>query len=266
MNDEIFIVLPSNVKPTGNTINLVSEFRTPLPNALELDKSSWFVALTEISYPHSWKRIFTGNQCDYKVAIADLQNETSEIKYPCSEKIKKKDFSTIMSLLESLNKYKPKGFQGSFSKDDNEHIVISLKEGEAIQMKKSLSDVLGFYQEKYFHTAGIMDKNDFYHITSEMKPDFDLNTHNIFVYSNLVNPYLVGDTEVPLLRNVPVKKHNYNEYVSKSFEIPYYLPISANFFQYIDIKITDDLGENIKFEWGKVIVHLHLKKKVNSTL
>lgn len=265
MEDEMYVVLPSNVNSYTSIPNKTSEFITLLPVPLQLDRS-WSVALTEISYPHSFKDGIHGINCDYKVGIANLETEEPAVIYDaCSQKGYDKTFYNFKDLIESLNENKPLLFKGWFIIDDTKRIKIILYEGESIQLSKELSDILGFKKEKYFHVHGVrkLDKKKVfsYEILSEMKPDIRMNTNNLFIYCNLVEPYLVGDRKLNLLRTVPVEHNTNEQYVSKAFEMPRYLRLSSEYFQSIEIKITNSLGENIQFEWGKVILSLHFKRK-----
>lgn len=100
-----------------------------------------------------------------------------------------------------------------------------------------------------------------YSVTAVRGPDMRLTCYNIFIYSNLVRETLVGNVMVPILRAVPVDKEMDGKYVGLSFDRLHYRPIAGNFFEYIDIKLTNDMGENLKFTWGKVVVTISLRKR-----
>ena len=80
-----------------------------------------------------------------------------------------------------------------------------------------------------------------------------------FCYS-IVDDCVVGNTVAPLLRTVLVEG-NYGDFVQKTYIHPHYLPISYNRINDIEISLRDDLGNLIPFEFGKVLVKLHFRRK-----
>ena len=82
----------------------------------------------------------------------------------------------------------------------------------------------------------------------------------MYVYCDIVEPRVVGDTTVQLLRVVPVEgKHG--EVVCKTYENVHYIPLQRKQFQTLEIYIRDDRGQRVPFECGKSIVTLHFKRK-----
>ena len=51
-------------------------------------------------------------------------------------------------------------------------------------------------------------------------------------------------------------------YVTESFEQLRYMPLARNFIEQIEIRLVDESGENIRFEWGKVLITVHFRRKV----
>lgn len=100
---------------------------------------------------------------------------------------------------------------------------------------------------------------DFVRIVAETVGDITISNYNIFVYSNLVRETLVGDQEVRLLRTVPLDESNNSKTVCNSFTKLRYHPITASVFEHVDIQLTDDTGQQLKFKRGKVIVTLHIR-------
>ena len=105
-----------------------------------------------------------------------------------------------------------------------------------------------------------------FRVTAGRLPDLHAAMYNLYVYCNLVQESLVGDRMVKLLRTVPVQPQDRGKYKFETFQRVHYLPLSSSFFQYIEIMIADDTGEAVRFEWGKVIVTLHLRPRKSRTL
>ena len=200
-----------------------------------------------------------------------------------------KDLFTPGEIIKFLNDIRPDILKGSFNftkydpKRTQKRVSIVLREGESIFFSPSLQTLLGFddpWVSRYSNSERIellnpesaispqdtpsKDKNPSnqrFKIIAPKRADFNESKYNIFVYCNLVENTIVGDTQVPLLRSIAVDEDNQNKYVSQHFQDLRYIPLSSNFFQYIEIKITDDYGELINFEYGKVVVTLHLRRR-----
>ena len=84
--------------------------------------------------------------------------------------------------------------------------------------------------------------------------------HSLQVYCDLVEPRVVGDVLVPLLRIVPVKG-SHGDTVSKSYENVHYVPLSRKTFQTVEIDIRDHAGDIVPFERGTLNVTLHFRRR-----
>lgn len=90
--------------------------------------------------------------------------------------------------------------------------------------------------------------------------DLRMGFEVFYVYCDLVELQMVGNSLVPLLRVVNVEgKHN--DIVLKSYENPNYLPVSKREFDSIEINIKDNTNHSIQFLGGQVIVKLHFRKR-----
>ena len=86
--------------------------------------------------------------------------------------------------------------------------------------------------------------------------------YSLYVYSNVCEYSLVGDTQVPLLRSVPLKSSTkFGDVESTVFMNPMYIPVNKTFIDNIEIDIRDDAGEEIPFEEGRTVVVLHFRHK-----
>lgn len=82
---------------------------------------------------------------------------------------------------------------------------------------------------------------------------------SLFVYCDIVQPQVVGNTFEPLLRTVGVSSEAlFGENVTEIFESPYYLPLSRTSFQEVTVNLRNDLGESPSFNFGRVTVTLHI--------
>ena len=87
--------------------------------------------------------------------------------------------------------------------------------------------------------------------------------HLMYVYSDIVCPYLVGDVRTPLLR-VVVPKGGHNEMISQTFNTLYYVPVARRDFDTIQIHINNELGSATTFSDGKSLAVLHFRRSHES--
>ena len=116
-----------------------------------------------------------------------------------------------------------------------------------------LSDILGFNN-----------------ITSDADPSITLPANSVvdlrrglesfYVYSSMVEPLVVGDKIVQLLRIVPITGQH-GEMVTTRFEHVQYILVMSREFGTIEKEIRDDTGRPVPFERGKVTVTLHFRRR-----
>ncbi|MCP3667610.1 MAG: hypothetical protein GY696_34810 [Gammaproteobacteria bacterium] len=135
-----------------------------------------------------------------------------------------------------------------------------------LAMSWELAYILGFKKastatkRKEVILSAVTRKNAMWTIRAESYPHLDAGRGLMYIYSDLVQPQLVGDVYAPLLRVVQARG-TYGDVISEDFISPDYLPLAQNTVTSIRFRVTDGLGEDIPFEDGTLIVKLHLKKR-----
>ena len=122
-----------------------------------------------------------------------------------------------------------------------------------VQFSTDLAHILGFSpMTKY-------SSNNRYLALGETRADIRSNRpyKTVYVYTNIIDPVVVGDTKVRLLRTVEASG---DEVVHRVFSSPVYLPLQTKNFDSVDINITSDTGQLMPFLSGKSTVTLHFKK------
>ena len=91
--------------------------------------------------------------------------------------------------------------------------------------------------------------------------ELNAGCHSLFIYSNIVEHSFVGDSFAQLLRisEVP-NNYKFGEQVELNYDQPHYIPLQTTSFDTIQVDVKDDTGDNIPFEFGRVIVKLKFKK------
>ena len=93
--------------------------------------------------------------------------------------------------------------------------------------------------------------------------DMNQGVESLYVYSSVVEPRIVGNSFMPLLRIVPITgKHG--DMVSKQFDHIHYVPLMTKTFGTVEVDIRDDTGRSVPIEQGKVTVTLHFRRRKNS--
>ena len=83
--------------------------------------------------------------------------------------------------------------------------------------------------------------------------------NEIYVYTDIIDIVLVGNTQAPLLGYFPVQS-KWGSTSYWNFNPPYYVKVKENTIRTISIKLCDKTGETIKFESGTVICRLNFRR------
>jgi len=128
-----------------------------------------------------------------------------------------------------------------------------------LRFSHNLRTLLGFSSDRFTASGNLIGNKI---------ADINEGFHSIHVYCDLLEPRVVGDVFAPLLSVIPIQGYN-GDYIHQRYENIHYHPLlTKNLKNFCEIRITlrDDPGEKVKFESGKVIVTLHLRKKKLSDL
>ena len=82
---------------------------------------------------------------------------------------------------------------------------------------------------------------------SDWVADLRKGLNSLYMYYPLMEPRMVGDAQVPLLRIVPVEGRD-GEMITRVFDPIQYCPLLQRRFQTVDIDIRDDTGSIVPFE------------------
>jgi hypothetical protein len=99
---------------------------------------------------------------------------------------------------------------------------------------------------------------------TDYPPDLTAGFNTLFIYCNLIEPQIVGNALTPLLRTVAIEGKQ-GDFVSSIFPSPHYVKVQTKTFDTVDIAVKNDQGQDVRFNYGKVIVKLHLRRVKPST-
>ena len=255
---DFYLTLPSNSSTDVYPDNTLANFKTKLPNRIELD-GRWEVGLVEMQYPHTWYNLREG-EGEMTIVDSAVDGPIREIRAPI--RISPGYYHTIEDLLKrmeldiarSLNMNKTER-PVRFLYDEIRRKVIAkvtpiFNIGDyTISLRSSLQRILGF--ESPVLRVGTTE--------AEFPVDMD-PLHSLYIYCDLIEPRVVGDRMAKLLRVVPVEGRS-GDMVTRIYENVHYNPLQRKSFETVEIDIRDSLGVKAPFERGTLNVTLHFRRR-----
>ena len=263
-NQDFYVTLPSNTH-AGTKIG---NYYVQLPTKLLLP-GTWEVGMVSIIYPYSWKnlpsQIEPGTHMGTTTIFFRLYNGTS-----VAVNLHSGYYSTVEDLITMINssvkktitKYMEQTPEDQFIDFHDQYkfsydpvikrvtITIDKTYISEIELSQHLQFMLGFSNRIMFET----EQQAMY------RPDLDAGRNLIYVYSDIVEPQMVGTSRVPLLRIVHVKGEHGNS-IEKLFYAPQYLPVVSKEISRINIELKFGSGQLIDFNSGQTVVTLHFRRK-----
>jgi hypothetical protein len=242
MDGGFYLTAPSNASFRTYPDNTQSTFK--IQTAKTIDLGRYEVALSEIQYPKSWLSI---TDCDLVVRRSNA--DTLSTRIPDGR------YLGIEQLVDTVQKYVTNLKLGnslvvSWDPIRMKTSIIIRASGMSLVVTPRLGRILGF--EKFDFTSGVT--------TGIHHSDIDEGMSAIYVYSNIVQNQLVGDSLVPLLRVVPIRGSRGELYRSEEFLHPHYLPTVKETTSELQFHLRRDDGTPISFKTGKVVLTLHFRK------
>lgn len=259
LSDSFYITLPSNVK-NERLSNKIGNYVTDLPSKLNLSKD-WKVGLVEIQYTNSWFNLKT----DERVRIVTRVNKT-----PISDWITLKagryiDIYAIINEISHLNfSVRLTGEKERIPELRANILAYKLMMREGIQNEKALvfefskglAEIFGV--TKGFDCCQFENEGSYY--IAKGTYDLSAGIDGLFVYSDVVDYSIVGNTRAQLLRVVKVGKEDFGDKIDITYDKPFYLPLASTEISTIEIDIKDGAGEPIDFKFGRVEIVLHFMR------
>ena len=124
----------------------------------------------------------------------------------------------------------------------------------SIKLKGDVARLLGFPSDKLIASNRV--------VTSPYVASPTGGFHQMYIYSDLVQPQPHPDGNVPLMRVLAVE-HDREEkrYTSISFTQPYFMSLSKSRVHTIEFKIADATGKPVGFSHGNTVVTLLFRRK-----
>ena len=219
---------------------------------MDLD-GTWEIGLAEIQYRHSWYNV-KNKKAWLKVHFykeSELQKHLVLLPdgYYSSAKRIIKAIDGKKHRTELKNKFH------MFFSEINHKIDMKVKKDCQVIISLLLQSMLGLRQAIF--PAG--------EYVSDWVADVKKGLNSLYVYCPLVEPRMVRDAQVPLLRIVPVEGRD-GEMITRVFDPIQYCPLLQRRIQTVEIDIRDDTGSIVPFERGRVVVTLQCRKRKEFSL
>lgn len=229
--------------------NTLSNFKVKLPEIINLS-GEWEVGLSSITFPHSWYSITDVNQTFFydDGTGAFLPAKINKGYYNSGKEV-------VQAISDTLKSRGVKNIMIQF-KDISEKVHIRLKGTSRVAFENHLALLLGFEYKRI-----VIDKN----MTAPFVCDLNAGFQSLFIYLDIIDAQIVGDTKAPLLQAVPAKGKD-GEVITLDYDSPQFIPLARKEFETIEILITDDKGEKVLFQRGRVLITLTFRPRRTSYL
>ena len=270
--DEFSLPCESNSSMSVYPDNTVSHFKVNMREPLELN-DQWEVALSELQYPCAWDNIREENNM-FLIRFRIQGDASEKDPYKIVKKVPAGYYANTSSLVAKINRLtgdhavgKLKGIRLTYDAVSRRvtiktrNVKFTDKKGKeykvnaSVKLKGDVARLLGFPLDRLI-TANKIIKSPF---MASPTGGF----HQMYVYSDLIQPQPHPDGNVPILRVIAVE-HDRQEkgYTSNHFQQPYYMSLAKSRVHAIEFKIADATGRAVGFSHGNAVVTLLFRRKL----
>lgn len=244
--NSFYLTLLSNSSILYFPSNTTTNFFTKLPKTIKLE-GEWVVGLVEFNYPCTMFNVQEHENAFY-VTVNGTEFESS---------IPATNYDNVTHFIQSFNENELIKNKVVFQYDEISKLASAsiLNENEILAM--TLTPKLGLQ-------LGFEPKTNIVAYKSGKYP-VNLNLglpSQLFIYSDIIQPQIVGDVMTSLLRVVPLDPvtYTYGAFKMNVFSPAHYLPVMRREFDVIEIDIRTSIGDRVPFQFGTACVKLHFKR------
>lgn len=239
--DGFYVTLPSNASKDLFPENTSAAFTVRMFKPLDL-RGEWEVGLVEFHYPRTWYVLTDA-------AVFKISDATNTWEY----QLRQGYYFDLRTLTEFMNNAikkhsRPPAPELQFHFDTTAAMLgIRGINTYSVTVSEELARVLGAPPNVAFKKV---------HHCGDITGGFN----TLYVYTDIAEHQIVGDTAVPLLRCVPVQGKAH-DFITVTYDEPHYIPINKHHIETICIEIKTDQNRPVPFRYGKVIVRLHIRQR-----
>lgn len=266
---DFYLTIPSTTPFPGNSS---TDFTAELNTPIYLEKN-YEIALSELSFRNGYRRLYNENDRTFKFVFTEKdipdynaiwENATEDsIVYLV---IPNHFYTSIDEIILEINKVLQEEVYKIQEKreirtnplqiryDQNSHkIHLKIRPGHGhqyINFNSILAEILGL--KPYIWYGELYNEIDNF-------INYTPHVSHLRVFCNIIEPEIVGDQKMNLLRHVITSKEKIGSYVNKNFINLYYKKIQQRSFNSIRIWILDEEGRIPALGNSEIIAVLHLK-------
>ena len=213
---DFYLTLLSNASMNTHTDNTLTHYITMLPQRLNLS-GQWECGLVEILYPHSWYNMREEGAW-FGIGLRNT-DETEEIT-TTRTRIEAGYYQGPKTLVKTINKSLLRALPANIvrlSYNVITHKMTLTMLSKVVFLGDMNTTILGFRDNPLI---GPNDGTDHIIREADSVADMSRGFESLYVYTNVVEPRVVGDSLVPLLRIVPLSGRQ-GDTVSKTFQKTY---------------------------------------------
>lgn len=292
--DQFYVSLPSNNSLIYYPENTISSYTTQLPREINLN-GEWEVGLSEIVVPNHFLDFEKEDAAFYcynihgslpkgkeRETLASFQSEVDKNEGWHQIELEDKSKYTITKVYIPHGMYKDEqeliaaisdktdealgSASDSILPENYKHVQIQMKHGfmaiskvcdcadfHFLEFTGKLKKVVGFEEPELLWRQPFSPPQPC--VLRRAKPSL------VFVYTDIIQPQITGDTFTQLLRIVTLENSQSGCEIVRTFPAPQYHRLLTNRFRTIEVLLRDDLGEALPFLSGVSAVTLHFKKR-----
>ena len=298
MATDFYLTLPSNASMKMYPDNTLAHYITDLPRRIDLT-GEWECGLAEIQYPHTWYNITdedvwfflneknpTGLVPSMKLASGyyrgpvTLMNRVNRgLRLMATDKTRAKLSYSMITKKMTLHMSSDTVFTIPYHSALGPKLVFRKLVVTSPSATAAAAAVAADSTRQYVHprldgsninvtpSATVLmpsthspDAPYPFRKVAEDVVNMNRGFDTIYVYTDVVESRIVGDSVAPLLRALPVGGVH-GATVSNRFTNIHYVPLLYSHFKSIEMDIRDDTGRRVPFEYGRVTVTLHFRRR-----
>lgn len=240
-----YLTLPSDSSLDFFPENKISHFTTRLPSSINLT-GEWEVGLTEFIYPRTWHTL---NHTNNTIGI-DFGDGKVSVR-----RIQEGYYGSIPEILKVINADENASKVLFNFNPATKRVRIKMRKNIKVILYEGLAQILGFKPGE-IAASNDSDKIVFSSYVADPCAEFRV----LMLYSDIVEPQVVGNLFAPLLRIINVTGQD-GDVICVQYDRPHYLPVSRKQFDTIQIHIRSHTGNLTPFERGRSYVKLHFRQK-----
>ena len=256
MATDFYMTLPSNASMEMHPDNTLTHYVTHLPQRIDLT-GEWECGLAEVQYPHTWYNV-AENDVWFFLNTSDVTDSSRRSKLSCVY------YDDPLTLMYHVNKglysMRTEKTQAQLSYSSvTQKMTLHMTENTlfTIPYHSAVASMLGFREpvasESVAATSSPVLPADSRH------PDSSYPFH--FEADDVVNMTQGFDTLYLYTDIVESRSGHHGDRVSARFTNVHYVPLLRSNFTSIEVDIRNDMGRRVPFEYGRVTVTLHFRRR-----